>query len=237
MLEVDNNQVLSVSGPSFNPHFQQGLDTCTEKKALFKYIQRNYLASKRELTTSKHHLCNYVDYNSFQPTLPLFNLFAEANITTKPFQTFVDAKELASMVSLASFALPKKNMASYRDYISVNEANMLDMIAEQTKEKMEAFQTKLFPFTFFDRSFDDVMTAVANFLAFSQSIVQMTWNEDDPSNPTIVRMMLQLVQLVKNSDLKNLFATGATEKSRGYPWVYHSLFCHSRLCSNMRLFC
>jgi len=115
-------------------------------------------------------------------------------------------------------------MAAFRDYLAVAESNVLDSIAEQSKEKAEALQTKLFPFTFFDRSFDDVMTAVAHFLAFSQSIIQMTWNEDDPNNPTIVRMMLQLVQLAKHRDLRMAMTRAATDKNNRVPWVYHSLF-------------
>jgi len=150
----------------------------------------------------------------------MLGFLTSAKVFHRSFQTIADKKELETSLSLATFAAPRKTSLAYREYMQQIDKNQRESIVDQLQTKMDAFVHTLFANTLFDGSVDDVLTSIAQFIAFSQGIVHLNWDESDDSNPTIIRLLLDLARTIQHRTL----ATTLQLNLDVYPWLYHSLF-------------
>ena len=96
-----------------------------------------------------------------------------------------------------------------------------DVRIEQSKEKSARVPNKIPTTTIVDTCANDILHAVANFIAFSQVFVPIVWKHDT-KNPTIINMMFELANLVSNPLTQAFLERTKTEKV----FVFHSIFLY-----------
>ena len=72
-----------------------------------------------------------------------------------------------------------------------------------------------------DTCVDDILIAIANFIAFSQIMVDCSWSIS-PDNPTIINWLLELASMVSDPETLGRLDRAAKEK----PYIYHSVFLY-----------
>ena len=170
-----------------------------------------------EISAEKHYLSRAANLPHLSQTVLLYIL--KTTWHNGAIDKSIDSIK-KSFNLLALLPPPNKSMDEYDRYISSSRNTEIEEILNQPSEKRSAVKKEIF-IKGRQESLKDFVSYIANIVVFARFWVKM---EDDPSSqPTMLQMLIEIVDFVSTSDYETFHETHSSSKN----YMPHTLIAYA----------
>ena len=215
-VRIKSGDVLEFRLARLNRDFEDAIKM--DSKVLNANWDRVHSSTRADMRRNQHYLATAAS-DQFTCSSVLMKKVCSGSIYSKPFGQLGSMDDLKHNWALPHFA-PEEHSTDLLSFKARLQAEEDDVLFDQPILHATKKETNLFIQGSFDVSVDALLSTVANFLVFAQTVVDVPEWGDSPHNPAIVNYMHRLTDLLCGSEHKR--AINLLQKDA--PYILFTIF-------------